>query len=417
LILFNAVEGTERDAIAAKAKELAAALKPTSKERRLLDAAVLLATAGPQRAYQTLADASGKRDRDLEFWTAELAYRARDYENARKGYQALLEGDAPTFRGRIYDHYSAVLLYFDDPERAVEVGKLYADGFPGEADAVGVYATTLAAAGRFDEALDKAKKAVELNEGEDTIAGLAKVHAYRGELKEARKLYRRSAAMAGDSRRPIRNAALAMLHLVEGETDQAAAAVAECLPGGDDDSIKQRGPCLFAAGLASPDRIDDIIAELEKLAGAGTALDPPYGFPLALANLLRARQIAFGGACLYAPDTDRPAPLSAALIDEAAKLLRGSRDFFAAYHLPFFGWYSACELANLGRAAGRPDLLEALEVTGNVAPGRGPALLTLAEFAPNDAKRDALLARFEAEWPSVDSSQLRARAAAARQAP
>ena len=101
---------------------------------------------------------------------------------AHDEYKALLAEPAPQFRGRIYDHDSSVLLYLDEPAEALRIGTLYRDAFPGEADAVGVYATTLAAAGKLDEAVAAAEDALRLNEGEDTLAGLAKVLA----LKAAR---------------------------------------------------------------------------------------------------------------------------------------------------------------------------------------------------------------------------------------
>ena len=92
-------------------------------------------------------------------------------------------------RGRIYDHYSSVLLYFDEPTEALRIGTLYRDAFPGEADAVAVYATTLAAAGKYPEAVAAAEEALRLAEGEDTLAGLAKVLALRGDRARAKELY------------------------------------------------------------------------------------------------------------------------------------------------------------------------------------------------------------------------------------
>src|SRR6185369_11648940 len=101
-------------------------------------------------------------DRELAFWAAELDYRSSRYATARDEYKALLAEPAQAFRGRIYDHDSAVLLYLDEPAEALRVGTLYRDAFPGEADALGVYATTLAAAGKLDEATAAAEDALRL---------------------------------------------------------------------------------------------------------------------------------------------------------------------------------------------------------------------------------------------------------------
>src|SRR5690606_28959804 len=120
------------------------------------------------------------------------------------------------------------LLYLDEPTEALRIGTLYRDAFPGEADAVGVYATTLAAAGRLDEAVAAAQDALRLNEGEDTLAGLAKVLALQGDRAQAKELYQRSMERAGTSRRPIRRAALAFLQWIDGETDAARQTVAPC---------------------------------------------------------------------------------------------------------------------------------------------------------------------------------------------
>src|SRR5207344_1540187 len=106
--------------------------------------------------------------------------------------KALLDDDAPSLRGRIYDHYSSVLLYLDEPTEALRIGTLYRDAFRGEADAVGVYATTLAAAGKSKEAVAAAEEALRLAEGEDTLAGLAKVLALSGDHARAKELYQRS---------------------------------------------------------------------------------------------------------------------------------------------------------------------------------------------------------------------------------
>ena len=342
-ILFAAASGPELDRAITEARRIRRELELNDVDRALIDAAIAEATEGPAAARQALLDA-GVIDGELAFWSAELAYRARDYAAAESAFREVLERSDPAFRGRVYDHFSAVLSYFGKTAEALEIGRRYAEAFAGEADAIGVYATTLAYAGRLDDALAQAKEARRLYEGEDTVAGLAKVHALRGELDQARALYRKSAAMAPDSRRPLRRAALAYLAWAAGDDDEARREVAACLPGGDDDGIWERGPCLWVAGVVWPDRIDVAIAELDKLAAAGSPLRPPYGFPKNLANLLRAKKIHFAGGCRR----EQPeAQISAADAAKARELIDSGRDFFAQYHIPFFAEYARCELEAL----------------------------------------------------------------------
>ena len=339
-ILFPTESGAELDRMVAEAARLKARDSLPARQRGLLEAAIALAERGPEAARKVL-DATGERDGEIVFWLAELAYRARDYEAARAGYADALETSDSSFSGRIYDHYSAVLSYLGRYEEAEEIGHLYAKAFSGEPDAIGVYATTLAGVGKLDEALASAEEAHRLYRGEDTVAGLAKIHALRGELDEARKLYAKSAAMAPDSRRPIRNAALGYLAWLAEDDEPAREAVADCLPGGDDDEIWQRSQCLWVAGTIWPEKTDIAIAELDKLASAGTKLRPAYGSPTSLANLLRARQLRFSGACKRTPE---PKELSEESERKRAELLGGPPDFYATYHIPFFADYAKCEL-------------------------------------------------------------------------
>lgn len=345
-ILFGAASGAELDKAIAEGQRVRREAELDGADRALLEAALASATEGPARARAALVGSGATLSGELAFWAAELAYRARDYEAAEREFRAVLAAGDPVFRGRIYDHFSAVLAYAGKPDEALEIGRLYAEAFAGEPDAVGVYATALAGAGKLEEALGAAREARRLYEGEDTVAGLAKVHAYRGELAEARVLYRKSAAMAPESRRPIRRAALAYLAWIEGDDDEARREVTECLPGGDDAEIWERGPCLWVAGVVWPDKSEAAITELEALAAAGTPLRPPYGFPVKLANLLRARQLHFGGACRR--DTS-PAPIPADQMERVRALLGDGRDFFAQYHIPFFAEYASCELDALER--------------------------------------------------------------------
>jgi serine/threonine protein kinase len=316
MILFGTAADTDRDAALAV---LHRATTPAhSKDRALSDAAIALTEHGASAAHDALLAAGATHDRELAFWVAELDYRAGHYDAARDEYRALLAEPAEAFRGRIYDHDSAVLLYFDQPTEALKIGKLYRDAFPGEPDAVGVYATALAAAGHYDEAITTAEEALRLSEGEDTLAGLAKVYALEGDHAKAKELYARSVDKAGPSRRPIRRAALAFLQWLDGEHDAALATVAPCLPGGLDATAHERGACLWVAGIADPAHAEDIAKQLDALAAEASDLRPAYGNPSWLAAQLRARG---GGACTPSQ------PL----------------DFFAAYHVPLFAKWARCD--------------------------------------------------------------------------
>jgi tetratricopeptide (TPR) repeat protein len=369
LILFGDARPDEQDAAAAAAERIAATVR--GRDRALLDAAIALRRRGPAAARRALADAGGAgADRELAFWAAELAYRAGDFATARDGFAALV--DAPqgqaTFLGRIYDHYSSVLIWADAPDEAVRIGALYHDKFPGEADGAGVYATTLALAGRLDDALRYARDALALAEGEDTLAGLGKVHALRGELAFARDHYRRSLERAPDRRRPLRRAALALLQWMVDDDEGAAATVAPCLPGGAEAAIPQRGACLFVAGVVDPKATEAAIRELDALAAAASELAPAYGDPASLADLLRAHQRFPGAGCLKV--TAPPAPPDEALAELDAAWTAPS-DFYAVYHVPFFASWATCERALLAWARGDPrGAAEILAPVAERAPGR-----------------------------------------------
>jgi tetratricopeptide (TPR) repeat protein len=306
----------------------------TGNDKLLLEAALALTEHGPRAAIPILAPAT---DRELRFWKAELDYRAANWTDAAAGYKRLLQDDTRRLRGRIYDHYSFLLLAFDDTAEAKRIGALYRDAFPGEADAIGVYATTLSAAGEHDAAIAAAEEALRLAEGEDTLAGLAKVLAHEGDRARAKELYARSLERAGSSRRPLRRAALALLQYIDGEVAAARETVKPCRAGGSEASVRERGACLFIAGIIDPASTLALAAELDALAAAATDLQPAYGNPTSLATLLRARAQFFGGACLL-PTTEGTPPAT----DEAYRV---PLDFYAAYHVPYFATWAICERA------------------------------------------------------------------------
>ena len=333
------------------------------KEHALVEAAIALVERGPAAARALLPPA----DRELAFWAAEMDYRAGNYATARDEYKALLDDPAPRLRGRIYDHDSSVLLYLDEPAEALRIGKLYRDAFPGEADAVGVYATTLAAAGQMKEAVAAAEDALRLNEGEDTLAGLAKVLALAGDRARARELYQRSLDRAGPTRRPLRRAALALLQWSDGDPAAALATVAPC----STDAARERGACLFVAGLIDPTRAEEIAQQLDALAASSTPTRPAYGAPRSLARLVRARAHFFGGGCVVAGTGG-----SGSTVDYEVPL-----DFYAAYHVPYFATWAACEKAALLAANGDNAAARAtLEPIARRAPNRTWLTAALAAY-------------------------------------
>ena len=384
MILFGGAPAPDRTEAAAGAERAITATPARSKERALLEAAIALERRGPRAAREAMRAVGAAPDRELAFWAAELAYRAGDHATARAELGALLADPAPRFRGRIYDHLSAVLLYLDEPAEAERIGKLYRDAFPGEADAVAVHATTLAAAGRLDDALAAAELALSLAEGEDTLAGLGKVRAMRGERDEARRLYRQSLERAGPARRPVRRAALALLEWMDGDVAGALDTVLPCLPAdtprpaapaqpasralsGTDAAARERGACLFVAGVLDPALAGVAAAELDRLAAEASDLVPAYGAPDRLAALVRARGAFFAGGCVISGLAPAPAADPAA-VDAA---LAGAVDFYASYHVPYFATWATCERAALAAATGdRARALSILQPVAERAPGR-----------------------------------------------
>lgn len=127
--------------------------------------------------------------------------------------------------------------------------------------------------------------------------------------------------------------------------------------------MRERGQCLFVAGVIDPGRAEEIADKLEELAREAQPTMPAYGIPQSLAALVRARAKFFGGACVL--DVPVPAPT----IDEAA--LDVPLDFYGAYHVPFFATWSLCERAALRAAKGdRAGAAALLQPVANRAAGR-----------------------------------------------
>jgi tetratricopeptide (TPR) repeat protein len=382
MILFGGAPNLDRDAALATAEAIVASVPARSKDRALLETAIALNRRGPLAALEALRAVGATADRELKFWAAELQMRSGDYAGAQTAYAELLTSNATQFRGRIYDHYSAVLLYFDKPQQAVQIGKLYRDAFPAEADAVGVYATTLAVAGQFSDAALAADEARRLNEGEDTLAGLGKVYALQGDLDKARDMYRKSMVRARDARRPIRRAALALLQWVDGDAAGAIETVAPCLDGGEDSEIRQRAACLFVAGIVNRSNAEAAAQQLEELARDATQAQPAYGDPRVLADLLRAYATFTGNGCLLPKGVtvSNPATLDAATRATLRRVYEAPFDFYVAYHVPLLATWQACEAAALDAATGdRTAAMTRLRDIATRAPGRFWIERTLAQ--------------------------------------
>ena len=118
----------------------------------------------------------------------------------------------------------------------------------------------------------------------------------------------------------IRRAALGFLQWIDGETDAAKATVAPCLPGGADAGARERGACLWAAGIIDPGHAEEIAKQLDALAAEATETQPAYGDPASLASLVRARA---NGGCVR---------------------VAGPLDFYATYHVPLFATWTRCAL-------------------------------------------------------------------------
>jgi tetratricopeptide (TPR) repeat protein len=367
MILFGGASEHDRNKALAAAKRALVETDERSKDRALLEAAIALVEKGPRMARAALDGAGAASDRELAFWAADLDYRAGAFEKAYDEYTALLAEPVYELRGRIYDHYSSVLLYLDRPADALRIGKLYRDAFQGEPDAVGVYATTLSAAGKNAEAIEFAEEAVRLNEGEDTLAGLGKVVAIAGDRARAKELYQRSLEKAGPARRPMRRAALAMLQWIDGDVALAKRTVAPCLDGADA-ALNERGACLFVAGVIEPELADELAKRLDALAAQGTDTRPVYGAPASLAALLRARAAFFSGACLVDPGRADVAPVRPAA--PPADAYDVPLDFFAAYHVPFFATWAVCEKSALIAGTSRTRAAALLRTVATRAPNR-----------------------------------------------
>lgn len=352
VLLFGGAPPADRDTAVLAATAVLPRLPTRTKSHTLLTAGLVSAQRGPAAAVEAVQNAGIALDRELRFWVAELHMRAGNYQQARAGYRDLAAAPAAQFRGRIYDHYSAVLLYFDAPEQAVAIGAAYRAAYPGEADAVGVYATTLAIAGQYEPAIVAAEEALRLNDGEDTLAGLGKVYALKGELARARDFYQRSMERARDARRPLRRAALALLQWMQHDDASARATVQPCLPGGADAQIRQRAACLFVAGIVAPESAGAMAQELTTLAQQGTPQAPAYGDPQVLSDLLRAYAAFPATLCLRDDNAGIPAPPSTEMRGILQRIYQAPFDFYVAYHVPFMTSWQTCQAAALDAAIG-----------------------------------------------------------------
>jgi tetratricopeptide (TPR) repeat protein len=412
LVLIGVRDEAERREALAALRVVEAAPNLLGRERRLVRAALVLGGQGPLAAREALLSSDKGRaatsasksppDPELAFWAAELAFDAGRYDEANAEYRALLKLPEPPFRGRIYDHASASMLFRRRTVEALEVGRRYAEEFPGEADALGVYATTLAHRGRHAEALRYATLALSLSESEDTLAGLAKVHALRGDLALARQGYLDAMRAAGPPRRVLRRAAAAMVALAQGDAAGARRTTAPCRAGGAEATQRERGACLFVAALADPPARDDIIRQLTTLAADSRAEIPVYGNPAGLADLLRSLEEFDGGGCV----TRSRGPVGVGGDPPEGVLIQADfpTDFFADYHVPFFNTWALCNTALETAWRGDPAAGKTLlEEAAAAFPGNGLLALTLAEIVSGTDPPGArgFLKTWEGVWDRV----------------
>jgi tetratricopeptide (TPR) repeat protein len=363
-VLFGGTDA-DRAAVVARAATLPAAVRGEP----LLAAALALIERGPAAARELLADAG---DRERGFWAAELAFRAGDYRAALTEYRALAAAEAPRFAAGSTTTTprcscgptrstprapSASATTRRSPARPTRSG---CTPPPWPPPAITPRATALA------------EEALGLHRSEDTLAGLGKVVALRGEPAAAISLYEQSLALAPPARRPVRRAALALLQWLAGDDAAAAATVAPCLTGADA-AAPERGLCLWAAAVLDPTRADELAAALDGLATAATPTRPAYGDPAALAALVRARAGFFGGGCVgrRRPGWVPPAAPAEDAVATLERALAQPLDFYGAYHVPFFATWALCEQAALARALGERDRARALLAPARTrAPGR-----------------------------------------------
>jgi tetratricopeptide (TPR) repeat protein len=406
LVLLGRAPRAELDAAAVALRALLPSVAPERHvERKLCEAALRLALDGPAAAAKVLGSEDVQADPSLAFWKAELSYAAASYADAELGYRTLLAMADPPYLGRIVDHHAAVLLFHHKPVEAVEIGRLYAEAFPGEADALGVQATTLAAAGRRDEALRLAQEAVGLRDHEDTWAGLGKVQALRGELADAAVSYERSLRIAGDERRALRRAALAWVQWLGGRAGEAQETLAPGLPGGAEAAAPEAAAVALVAGLCEPARIPALCAALDALAASARKRAPQSVRPDLLARQLRAVGAAGAGLGLDPRGSIAPPPGGA---EEVRRLASApwAGDFRSSYHLPFVPVLPWLVSAGAARAAGAVgDALEVLERGLAAYPDHALLLLELAA-CQEPAARAVTLARLREAWATADPSAL-----------
>jgi tetratricopeptide (TPR) repeat protein len=393
VILFGGAPRTEQESAAKLLRSLAPSLD--GPERTLAECAGAVVTAGPLAARKVLPAAVESPDPELSFWRAELAYRSGDMAEAELSFRAIADNPNVRFRGRLFDHLSAVLLLHHKTMEAEEVGRAFVEAFPAEAEALGVHATALAMAGRLEEALPAAEEAVALRDDEDTRAGLAKVLAMRGELEAAAAGYEKAIAVAPDARRALRRAALGMVRLLQGDRDAAAAAVEPCITGADA-ALPSLGAAHFVAALASPARLDDMLSRLSRLSSDAKRARASLERPEHIARLLKAARLVGAGA--FASDFAAAEPTDAAC-EEARKLLVGPCELATIYHVPH-----AAPLAWLVAARAQRDGGATLRTALAAYPGSPHLLLALAEELASDdpAEAIALLEQIESVWATAD---------------
>jgi|GEM_PF-4134445 len=321
LALFTNLPGKPNDALS-RANQLLAAppadIRPT--DAVLLRAAVAFRKHGAPAGQQVLAASSVAPDHETVYWTAILAYRAGHYADANRHLFQLLQSQHTELRGRIFDRYTRVLLYFDDGEDALSVARDYQRLVPSSAAAARLVVRALIATGAVDEAQQALAKVAH----DDRLAGLhGRLAANRGQFAEAARNYLAAATSAPAARRVYYLAAAALCHQLAGDTTAVASDLDRC------DKAERNLLCGWLRAVVGPKPASQ---EETLRRAAGGAIDAP------LVGILRAAPVMAPIGCVTSSGAPVRATANPGVLSVGATIstLLNKRSFVAARWLPLF---------------------------------------------------------------------------------
>ena len=306
-----------------------------SKDRALLDAAIAYAAArGPARARAALAGAGAPTSASSRSGPPSSTTAPRNYATAQRPVQgAARRSRARVPRPDLRSRLVGAALPRSTRRGAARSARSTATRSRGEADAVGVYATTLAAAGKLDDAVAAAQDALRLNEGEDTLAGLAQgardVHGRSRTRARSRSTSARSIAPAPTAGRSAAPRSRSCSGSRATPPPRSRPCSRACPAAPTPPNTSAACACSSRAS-SSPAHAETIAHELDALAAEATPTHPAYGAPATLAKLVRVRAHFFGGACVAGGPAGRGDDPT---LDAAYTL---PLDFYGAYHVPLF---------------------------------------------------------------------------------